>query len=148
MLWPPPSSRTLSATSRLCRPALLLEGQRLQVVVLPRPKESKCSRRDTTIMYQSTRYKGLWHVRGEIESVVDTPVGGNMELLDRHLMAGMWCEEYEEHRVSTREHMRSLLCPTGTGLDASGPPIPNFWSLSKRACVLCMKNIGSRRENI
>jgi hypothetical protein len=120
----PVLQNALPLLARLRRPSLLLEGQRLQVVVKAQRIEVPEKKYDAHV----SEYKGLWHVDGENEPIVavvlfyynvdDALIGGNMEFLDRQPMAAL-----RDDGIA-RTHLRTRLRPTGPGGHAHGA-IPN-----------------------
>jgi hypothetical protein len=94
----PVLNAALPLLSKLTKPYLLLEGQRLQVVVKAQSITVPKKQNDD----DAPEYIGLWHVDGEHEPVVavvlyyydvdDALIGGNMEFLDRRPMGvlGKW----------------------------------------------------------
>jgi len=89
----PVLSAALPLLAKLTKPHLLLEGQRLQVVVKAQSITVPKKQNDD----DAPEYVGLWHVDGEHEPVAavvlyyydvdEALVGGNMEFLDHRPMA-------------------------------------------------------------
>lgn len=89
----PVLNAALPLLAKLTKPYLLLEGQRLQVVVKAQSITVPKKQSDD----DAPEYIGLWHIDGEHEPVVavvlyyydvdDALIGGNMELMDRRPMA-------------------------------------------------------------
>ena len=126
----------LPLLARLKKPHLLLEGQRLQVVVkaqriiLPPSQENTDAHGGDNS--STAEYVGLWHVDGEHEAVVAVVLfyyhvdsvlhGGNMEFIDRRpidVIGSDYCDE--NYRNFDQRSLRRALRAT----DQEGPGIPN-----------------------
>lgn len=111
----PVLEKAVPLLARLRRPALLLEDQRLQVVV----KAQRIEVPEERLGKDSSEYHGLLHVDGANESVVAVVLfyysvdeslrGGDMEFIDRRPMGTVWDDP--EREESQRQALKQMLHP-------------------------------------
>eukprot|EP00978_Attheya_sp_CCMP212_P024002 scaffold74699_cov49-Attheya_sp.AAC.2 len=118
---------SLPLLAKLTKPYLLLEGQRLQVVVHAQSIAVSNNEDDEDVQ----KYIGLWRVHGEYEHVVavilfyydvDSMVGGDIEFLDRRPLGILGYENTDLHNTGHKSGSLQQVLRPSTEEAARGIP--------------------------